>query len=118
MKTDAIKTRDERFRRNVLAALYLSRRNSPDGSLSGVALLDTANAPMAYDQKIEDPAEALTLIRDVCALGLATEDAGESRRRGEIHQLRHCKFTITEKGVSLYLENIPPVPGVWDERVS
>lgn len=116
MTESARKDRDERFRRAALRAMHECRRQSLRAS--GDTVIAAANGVMSFDQKIEDEREALQLVRDLVALGLASETTAELRRRGESPRPRHFAFEISDKGVQLIIEAIDPVPGVWDERIA
>ena len=105
--------RDGELRRSILSALYHSRHVAK-GGLSGRALvyvLPTGDAGLEGDD------HAVKLIRDVERLGLA-KVAPLTRRRGETFGPDHLFATITALGVQLVEEDVPPVPGVDDDRVA
>ena len=114
MKTDE---RNKRFCRNVLVALRLALGNAPRKGLSGDSLLDQANAPLAFDQKLEDEREVMQILSELELSGYITAEVIEPRRRGQTLKLSHQLFKIIAKGVQLLNEQIPADPSIWDERV-
>jgi hypothetical protein len=67
------------------------------------------------EQRIQDDAHGLGLVRGIVAAGYAAERR-ESRRKGDPHGLDTMFLTITPKGTALVSEASPTDPLVEDGR--
>ena len=113
----ANRKRDKRLRRKLLNTLKLSRAHSPSGYLGGETLRDLVDGVMARDQRFEDERHALELMLDLVNGGYA-ERKNLTRRRNEQFGLRHVELRITDKGLKLWSEEIPPDPLIDDDRIT
>jgi len=108
--------RDAWLRRRLIDSLHLARDRSPTGDRTGVSLKREAQSGEPIDGGFVDDAHCLSLCRDLVGLGLIVEEIGTVRRM-ERFGLEHVSYKLSDRGLQLVLEQIPPVKGVWDERL-
>ena len=114
MNDRRIKERDAECRRLIITALKLADDYSPAKGLSGPSLLKQINGNLPWDGEI-DSADCQRLIREMARWGYVT---APSVSRGSILKLDDFRLvSITEKGLDLWSEKLPPDPMVKDERI-
>jgi hypothetical protein len=115
-KTTIELARDRRLRRKLLVALRIANQVSPSGQLSGQFLRDQVRDYLRGEPSFESDSHALDLLRSLVAAGYVEESDGR-RRRGESFGLEHMLYRISEKGMRLLIEALPPDPMIEDERI-
>ncbi len=112
----ALRERDRRLRRRLLAALF-DCRTSPSGWTGALKLRDMAdNASSAEEERFQTELHCVALLRDLATKGLA-EERRKAQKRGQVFGLRHLKYRILAAGLDLHLEAAPPDPLIDDDRV-
>ena len=109
-------SRDRRLRRKLLHALRLANQISPSGKLSGDFLRNEVRGFMRGEADFIDDEHALDLLRSLVASGYV-EEKDERTRRGERWGLVNLMYRISEKGLRLLVEALPPDPLIEDERI-
>jgi len=104
----------EKLRRSMLTAVRIIGASKDGGWVGGAVLADTAKDD--HGQKPAGDEQAISLIGDLQAWGLI-EEQGQQVLGGEKKSLRHRQFRLTKKGWSLWLQEIPPIAGIYDDRL-
>lgn len=104
----------EKLRRSLLTAVRIIGASREGGWVGGSILADTAKDDLGV--KPQNDEQAVSLIGDLQAWGLI-EEQGQQVLGGERKSLRHRLFRLTKKGWSLWLQEIPPIPGIYDDRL-
>ncbi|MGB7156689.1 MAG: hypothetical protein WBD40_01405 [Tepidisphaeraceae bacterium] len=100
----------------MLTAIYHGAAHSPTGWVSGATAADEANKWKAADRQIENPEHGLHLLRELTKMGLV-EGRVLTRPRDQLRlQLDQVNYRTTALGDALMRGDVPPVPGVWDDR--
>ncbi|QOV90901.1 hypothetical protein [Humisphaera borealis] len=108
--------RDAWLCRRLIDSLALARDKSPTGDRSGPSLKREAQSGEPHDGGFDSDDHCLRLCRDLRDWGLVVEQVGTIRRI-ERFGLEHVTYRLSDKGLQLVREQIPPMPGVWDERL-
>lgn len=109
--------RDARIKGHMLVRLGQAMGYAPMEGLTGPTLLGGANDMMLDGQQIETNEDAVRVIREFAAAGYATITYA-GRRPSEVLSLKHLSLVkITEKGLRLWREELPPDPSVWQDRI-
>ena len=106
--------RDEQLRASILTHARVAGNRSDDGWVFGSQV-----AIAARDDKhvaVDDTEHAERLIADLVQCGLLVEKPNEIPGPGT-PDLRHRFLKLSHMGRQLWLQQIPPVPGVADGRL-
>lgn len=106
--------RDEKLRHSLLTAARILGSNAQNGMVSSTALVQQARDDQ--QRPVDDDSHAARLLDDLIAYGLIEEDRPQHLTTAA-REFRHRRFRLSKKGFSLWMGDIQPVPGVWDERL-
>jgi hypothetical protein len=102
------------YRRGLLSALFAFRGN-PSGWTSAVKLREAVKDAAWDDPEQEHDNYWICLLRDLCIKGLI-EERQKKRNRKEPFRLKHLKYRLLSRGLSLCLESVAPDPDIEDDR--
>lgn len=103
-------TRDEKLRASILTGARLA------GTDYAAATILVDGARDDDFRGVDGDEHASRLLGDLLALGLI-EEQPNIHLGTRATALRHRRFRLSKKGWALWMGDIPPVPGVWDERL-
>ena len=106
--------RDEKLRRSLLTSAKFIGDRREGRWVGGAGLADSAKDDSGVG--VVDDKHAASLLADLVNCGVFEEEAGV-HVGAQATQLRHRRFRFTKKGWELWMESIPPVPGIWDPRL-
>jgi hypothetical protein len=106
--------RDEKLRHSILSSARIIGASTQGAWVGGQTLADSARDEDGAG--VTDDDHAIGLLNWLVGNGLLEEEMSP-HLGGEKRSLRHRRFKLTRKGWALWMGDVPPVPGVWDERL-